>query len=200
VRTTAVRLLVVGAIASLLVTGCRTERVNNQKVVAHGDATVSTHGDHRSGPGANRESRLRVRMAPTHNLSPGQLRAADVVLEYWRRYGIAVSTNDVKHSGLSKVVNSATSVKGTQRVVDGLKAKGQQYRGTLVINVRSVGLDGESATVDTCIDQTEARLVNSTGATVREPKKENILPIAHTLVKQERGWLVDKLAQGGFTC
>ncbi|BCJ31296.1 hypothetical protein [Actinocatenispora sera] len=144
-------------------------------------------------------SLLAVSEAPIE-LSETQQPPADAVVAYWTRYGTAVSTRDLPGSGLAEVVTSKTGVAGTGKLVDALAAKNQRYRGKLVVNIRSVGMGGDTATVDACIDQSRSRLTDANGNKVAEPGKQNILPIAHTLVHEHGHWLIDRIQQGGFTC
>jgi hypothetical protein len=144
-------------------------------------------------------SRLKVTM-PTTGLSTRQLPAANAVLTYWIRYGAAVSTGDLKDSGLSFAVSASSGVANTQRVVDALNHKKQRYQGSLVITVRAVDVGPQTATVDACVDQRRSLLTTATGTTVAEPGKPGVLPIAHTLVHRDGRWLVDRLNPLNFSC
>ncbi|HEY3504663.1 MAG TPA: hypothetical protein VGN37_18010 [Actinocatenispora sp.] len=199
-RTTAVRWLVVSAVAALLMTGCGTSNEKAGTATRSASATASPAKPVSAPPTPRvRRGPLRVTMSPV-KLSARQKGPADTVYQYWSRYGVAVSTRDVKGSGLALVLSAKTGTTGTAKVVDALKARGERYVGVLVIGVRSVGLGTDTATVDACVDQTRSRLTDANGKTVDEPEKQNILPIAHTLVKRNNTWLVDKIDQGGFTC
>lgn len=145
------------------------------------------------------KSLLRVTM-PTAGLSSTQRPAADAVLAYWTRYGTAVSTGDVKDSGLAGAVSNASGLASTQRVVDALTKKKQRYQGSLVLTMRAIDVGPQTATVDACVDQRGSLLTSSAGKTVAEPGKAAVLPIAHTLVLRDKQWLVDRLNPADFSC
>lgn len=201
--------LTLTAAAALVLAGCGSSSDQHAAGTASASASASRSASARPSPSgsvtasasvpAGPHSLLTVIEAP-NTLSASQRPPADAVVQYWTRYGTAVSTRDLKGSKLADVVTAKTGVGGTGKVVDALAAKNQRYRGKLVVNVRSVGLGGDTATVDACIDQSKSRLTDSAGNTVSEPNKQNILPIAHTLVHEHGRWLVDRLQQGGFTC
>ncbi|GAA3519996.1 hypothetical protein [Actinocatenispora rupis] len=200
-RTTALRWLVAGAAATLLLSGCGASTDKAQQAKSSATPSASARTDRASAPPTPKVKRgpLTVRMTPV-KLSARQKEAADTVFQYWSRYGVAVSTRDVDGSGLALVLSARKATAGTTKVVDALKAKNEKYVGVLVLGIRSVGVGTDTATVDTCVDQSRSRLTDSNGQTVQEPEKQNILPIAHTLVKRNGTWLVDKIDQGGFTC
>ena len=152
-----------------------------------------------SSPSAAPKSLLKVTM-PTTSITTAQRPVADAVLTYWTRYGTAVSTGDLKGSGLSGAVSTASGVAGTQHVVDTLNKKKQRYQGSLLITVRAVDVGPQTATVDACVDQRNSLLTSDTGKPVAEPGKAAVLPIAHTLVLRDKHWLVDRLNPAAFSC
>lgn len=205
-RTTVARCVLIGVVTTLAMAGCSDGKPAHRAAASRTPSASATPAHSPSHSASTSPSTspspkplLAVTIAPNH-LSGRQKKAANVVLDYWKRYGTAVSTGDLKGSKLATVVTTSTGVAGTRKIVDSLKANGQRYRGTLTVNIRSVGFGGATATVDACIDQSKSRLTDSNGNRVDEPNKQNILPIAHTLVLQHKTWLIDKLQQGGFTC
>jgi hypothetical protein len=196
VRITATRLLAAGALTTLALAGCSSGGTESSQGAT---SSASARASASPSPSPAPRSLLKVRLAPV-DLTTKQQKVADVVGDYWRRYGTAVSTRDLAGSGLASVVTSTTGVRSTKQVVASLKSKNERYRGTLVVTVVNVSFGSITATVDACLNQTKSRLVNKSGQTVGEPNKQNVLPVIHTLVKQGNVWLVDKVEQGAFTC
>ena len=188
------RVLVVGllAVTVLGLAGCS----GGSK---HSAAETSGSASARPSVTPSLRTELTIKLTPA-KLTAQQKPAVAAVEEYWRRYGAAVSTQDVRASGLAGVVTPATGLSSTKKVVANLKAKGEHYQGTLMITVRSVEFGGMTANVDACIDQSRSKLVDKHGTAVSEPTRQNVLPVSHTLVKQGKTWLIDRIDQGGFTC
>lgn len=193
-RTTAVRVLLLGTVTALALAGCTSD-----KPAPHHKASASASASAPARRHAVPHSQLTVTMSKV-TLSKKQKPVAAVVLEYWKRYGAAVSTRDLTDSGLATVVTTSTGVDGTKKVVESLKAKHQHYRGKLALTMRAFSFGGDTATVSACIDQSGSRLVDAHGKTVAEPGKKDVLPVNHTLVRHGRTWLVDRLEQGTFNC
>lgn len=169
-----------------------------------GSETVQSKPTHQAkqpsaSPSPAPKSLLKVTM-PTAGLSQAQRPPAAAVLAYWTRYGTAVSTGDLKDSGLAGVVSTTSGLASTQRVVTTLGKKKEHYQGSLLITIRAADPGPETATIDACIDQRKSLLTGAAGKTVAEPGKAGVLPIAHTLVLQNKHWLVDRLTPGGFAC
>jgi hypothetical protein len=191
----AVRWLVAAGAAALLAAtaaGC-SDHDTAQAKPAHQAKRAS------ASPSAAPKSLLKVTM-PTAGLTTAQRPAADAVLTYWIRYGTAVSTGDLKGSGLSGAVSTASGMASTQRVVDTLNKKKQRYRGSLLITVRLIDVGPQTATVDACVDQRNSVLTSDAGTPVAEPGKTAVLAIAHTLVLRDKHWLVDRLNPAVFSC
>lgn len=193
-RTTVLRALLLGTAAALALAGCTSDK-STPHHRASASASPSASARHHAMP----RSQLTVTMAEV-TLSKKQKPAAAVVLEYWKRYGAAVSTRDLTDSGLDTVVTASTGVAGTKKVVENLKSKHQHYRGRLVLTMRAFSFGGDTATVSACVDQSRSKLVDEHGKTVAEPEKKDVLPVSHTLVRHGRTWLVDRLEQGTFSC
>ncbi|MGA8116091.1 MAG: hypothetical protein WCA46_20725 [Actinocatenispora sp.] len=201
-RTTPLRCLAVGVATALLLVGCAgtDERATPTGARSSGGARPTTESQHvpSSAPARHRAA-LSVSMSGV-TLSDAQDQVARVVLEYWRRYGRAVSRRDLDGSRLAEVVTGPTGLATTAKVVENLRSNGQRYQGSLTLDVRRVELGQDSATVNTCIDQSHAQLADTDGRPVNEPGKQRVMPIAHTLVRRGDTWLVDTLARGGYPC
>lgn len=193
--TTAARLLVAGTVAVLGLAGCS----GGSPTARQAGSSASARTRASASPSPVPRSQLAVRLTPV-DLTARQQRAADAVGEYWKRYGMAVSTRDLAGSGLASMVTTRTGVRSTRQVVASLRSKHERYRGKLVVTVVGVTFGGITATVDACLNQRRSRLVTSSGETVGEPNKQQVLPVVHTLVKRGRTWLVDKVEQGAFGC
>lgn len=176
--------------------GCGDDKASNDTQKKKRDAIISKDCPVTATPSLapGEEAGLRNEAAATGDAAQDAV-IADYA-EYWRRYFLALQSQDVKGSCVKVYIS--TSLQSVDSFVDDLKKKQERYVGYATLSsVDNVILAGDSAILQACLDQSTMHKQSADGS--KEPAGGKT-PLKVEVVNADGLWRIASQQAGDHTC